>query len=104
MEGEDERRKLDRITQTLKLLAKELGFCLIMISHTNDDGKTRGSRNITKVANTVIHLERDKTTPIETLRTQIKFIIEKARLPGSTEGPAGFGQYNTETLVLEDGG
>jgi len=59
-DDQDERKKLDRITQRLKLLAKELRFCLIMISHVNDDGKPRGSRNITKVANTVIRLKRDK--------------------------------------------
>src|SRR5690606_38686568 len=59
MQDDDERKKLDRLSQKLKLLAKELRFCLIEISHVNDDGKTRGSRNITKVANTVIDLSRD---------------------------------------------
>ncbi len=100
--GDDERKRLDRISQRLKLLAKELGFCLIMISHVNDDGLTRGSRNISKVANTVISLSRDKTStdPVERLKTHI--LVEKARLIGSKEGPAGYAVYNEEKLMLMD--
>jgi len=98
--GDDERKRLDRISQRLKLLCKELGFCLVMISHVNDDGKTRGSRNISKVANTVISLKRDKTDPEERLKTF--FMVEKARLIGSKEGPAGFGVYDEDNLMLVD--
>ena len=100
--GDDERKRLDRISQRLKLLAKELGFCLVMISHVNDDGLTRGSRNISKVANTVISLMRDKTSTdaIERLKTYI--MVEKARLIGSKEGPAGYAIYDEEKLMLTD--
>lgn len=84
MQDEDERKKLDRISQKLKLLAKELRFALIMISHVNDDGKTRGSRNITKVANTVIHLDR----AVSEGGTMTQITVEKARLGGRT-GPGG---------------
>jgi len=100
--GDDERKRLDRISQRLKLLAKELGFCLVMISHVNDDGLTRGSRNISKVANTVIYLTRDKTStdPVERLKTHI--LVEKARLIGSKEGPAGYAIYDEEKLMLTD--
>lgn len=100
--GDDERKRLDRISQRLKLLAKELGFCLIMISHVNDDGKTRGSRNISKVANTVISLDRDKTNPDNNERLKTYFLIEKARLIGSKEGPAGFAVYDEDLLMLVD--
>lgn len=99
---EDERKRLDRISQRMKLLAKELGFALIMISHVNDDGKTRGSRNITKVANTVISLDRDKTSEDELERLKTKFLIEKARLIGAKEGPAGYAVYDEENLMLVD--
>lgn len=102
-DSEDVRKKLDRISQKLKLLAKELGFCLIMISHTNDEGKTRDSRNITKVANTVIHMSRDKVSPVENIRLQTKFVVEKGRIAGSQTGPAGWGMYDRETLMLRDG-
>lgn len=100
--GEDERRRLDRISQRLKLLAKELGFALCMISHVNDDGKTRGSRNITKVGNTVINLYRDKTNPDPNERLKTHFEVEKARLIGAKEGPAGFALYDEEKLMLID--
>jgi hypothetical protein len=90
-DDEDERRKLDRVSQKLKLLAKELRFCLVMISHVNDDGKTRGSRNISKVANTVISLERDILGESQSTF----FIVEKARL-GGRAGRAGYGTFNRE--------
>lgn len=95
-DGDQERKKLDYISQSLKLLAKELRFALIMISHINDDGKTRGSRNITKVANTVIHL--DRAVREGGMTTQL--IIEKARL-GGRSGPAGKTQFNRTTGKLE---
>lgn len=100
--GDDERKRLDRIAQRVKLLAKELGFCLVMISHVNDDGQTRGSRYISKAANTVISLDRNKTSedPIERLKTLI--MVEKARLIGAKEGPAGYGIYDEEKLMLVD--
>lgn len=87
-EDDDERKKLDRLSQKIKLLAKELGICIIMISHTNDEGKTRGSRNITKVANTIVHMERDKLSPDERTRRTTHLLLEGVRLGGQT-GPAG---------------
>lgn len=95
-EDEDERKKLDRISQKLKLLAKELKFALIMISHVNDNGQTRGSRNISKVANVVISLDRDVNAGSNTT----KFLVEKARLGGRT-GPAGQGYFHVMTGKLE---
>lgn len=101
MDNEDERKKLDRISQKLKLLAKELRICILMISHTNDEGKTRGSRNIANVANTVIHMSRDKTNVVEDVRRKTYLMIEKARAGGNT-GPAGFAKFNYHTMMLED--
>lgn len=98
-ESEDERRKLDRISQAFKLLAKELGFCLVMISHTNDEGKTRGSRNIEKVGNTIIHLERDKVHADEEERLKTYLTVEKVRLGGRT-GPAGYAYFDRNTYTL----
>jgi twinkle protein len=100
-DDDDERKKLDRISQRLKLLAKELRFCLIMISHVNDNGKTRGSRNITKVANTVIHLERDLVSTDENTRLTTNMTIEKARLGGRT-GYAGSTIFDRNTHNLRE--
>lgn len=99
---DDERRRLDRISQKLKLMAEELNFCLVMISHVNDDGKTRGSRYITKVANTVLSLFRDKTNPDNNERIKTHFMIEKARMIGAKEGPGGYAIYDEDTLMLRD--
>lgn len=101
-DNEDERKKLDRISQRLKTMAKELKFALIEISHVNDDGKTRGSRNITKVANTVIHMFRDVTAILASERNKLYLTIEKARMRGAESGPAGFVEWNPATHNLED--
>jgi twinkle protein len=102
MDNEDERRKLDRISQKLKLLAKELRCCINIISHTNDEGKTRGSRNITKVANTVIHMSRDKVNANPEERNKMFYMVEKARTGGNT-GPGGFVMFDKESMRLIDG-
>lgn len=101
MADEDERKKLDRISQKFKLLAKELKFCFIMISHVNDNGQTRGSRNISKVANTVIDLSRDKISMDSEERNTTFFMIEKARLGGRT-GPAGKAMFDGSIGKLQD--
>lgn len=100
-ENDDERRKLDYISTKMKKMAKELRFCLVIISHVNDDGKTRGSRNITKVANTVIHMSRDLTSTDELTRNTLVLTIEKARLTGRT-GPGGRYFFDTSSYTLKE--
>jgi twinkle protein len=100
-DDQDERKKLDRLSQKFKLLAKELRFGFIIISHVNDDGKTRGSRNISKVGNTVINIKRDKLHPDENERRKTFFEIEKARLMGAQTGPAGYAIYDLEVKILK---
>lgn len=97
----DERRFLDSLSQNLKTMAKELGFCLHMISHVNDDGKTRGSRNITKVADVVIDLSRDKGSANEDDRLKTKIFVEKARGRGRRDGLAGFVVFDPVTTKLQ---
>lgn len=84
LDNEDERKKLDRMSRKAKTLATELGFCFIIISHVNDDGKTRGSRSITKDADTVINLDRD----LESNSPILRIFLEKNRL-GADTGRAG---------------
>lgn len=101
-DDQDERKKLDRIATRIKLLAKELGAAIIMISHVNDNNQTRGSRYITKVGDTIINIYRDKVNPdpVERLKTVIE--IEGARLMGATTGPAGYAIYDEEVKILKD--
>lgn len=100
LDSEDERKKLDRLSQKLKLMAEELGFALIEISAINDDGKTRGSRNISKSADNVIMLSRDNNSFDPVVRSTLNFLVEKSRL--GTDGPAGFCRMNYLTGKLED--
>lgn len=98
---EDERRTLDRISTRLSQLAKELDFALMMISHVNDDGQTRGSRNISKEAWTVVSLERDLTSEIDSVRNTTKLMIHKNRHASYT-GPAGELYFDPMTFMLSD--
>jgi twinkle protein len=59
LQGENERVALDYLSNRLQMMVVELGFCLIFASHVNDQGDTRGSRMIAKVANNRINLYRD---------------------------------------------
>lgn len=93
-EGEDERLRIDRITRMLRNLVNELGFCLILIAHTNDDGTTRGSRLPDIVANTVISMSR------EIPDNKLWLNVDKARMQGSVAGPAGFALYDRKTWTL----
>lgn len=101
--GQDnEHAKLAELSQKLKLLAMELNVCIIEISHVNDDGKVAGSRNIKKVANTVIHIERNNEDEDVTKRNQLTLTVEKGRRQGSRTGYAGSVSMNLETYNLEE--
>lgn len=101
VEEGDERRKLDYMSTKLKKMCKELKFCLVMISHVNDDGQTRGSRNITKIADVVIDLYRDKLSDDETDKNYLFLTLEKNRKTGRT-GKAGQLYFNPDTFKLEE--
>ena len=101
LQGDDERRTLDYISTRLAMMVEELDFCLFMVSHVNDDDKTRGSRNIAKVADLRIHLYRDLTSESEEDRNITSMIIMKNRFAGRT-GPAGRLQFDPETYVLNE--
>lgn len=98
---ESERIKLDRIARDLKNMAKELRCCIIQISHTNDEGKTRGSRYIAKASHTVIHMTRDIGSSSPHIKRQLNFLVEKARKGGNT-GRVPHAMFDNETMTLID--
>lgn len=109
-DGDDERRKLDYLSTRFAMLARELDFTLFLVSHVNDNGQTRGSRNIENIADLWLHIDRDKEAADERTRNTIKTVIKKNR-PASETGPAGILFYDkdkgivTETEQMEaDGG
>jgi twinkle protein len=86
--GEDERKALDYLSTRLEMMVKELNFALILVSHVNDDGRTRGSRYISKVADIRIDATRDLVHPDPVVRNTVKLVVSKNRFSGRT-GPAG---------------
>jgi twinkle protein len=88
LSGEDERRALDYLSTRLEMMVKELNFALILVSHVNDDGRTRGSRYISKIADIRIDATRDLVHPDLRVRNTVKLTVAKNRFSGRT-GPAG---------------
>ena len=101
LHGEDERKALDYISTRLAMMVKELDFCLFMISHVNDIGQTRGSRNIAKTAHTIINLFRDKKAADTEIRNTTIMEIEKNRFSGKT-GPSSHLLFSPETFRIEE--
>jgi len=86
--GEDERRALDYLATRLEMMVKELGFSLIVVSHVNDLGQTRGSRLISKVCDIRVDVIRDIVNPDPIIKNTCYLTISKNRPIGKT-GPAG---------------
>lgn len=99
--GEDERRALDYISTQLRMMVNDLDFTLFLVSHVNDEGQTRGSRNIGKVADLRIDLSRDIKSESEVVRNTTFLTVSKNRYSGKT-GPAGALTFDTETYMLRE--
>jgi twinkle protein len=80
----DERRAFDRLTTQLEMMVKELGFGLIMVSHVNDSGKTRGSRYMTKACDINIRLTRDLLSLDPDERNTMHILVPYNRYCGKT--------------------
>lgn len=99
--GDNERRALDYLSTRLEMMVKELDFALIVVSHVNDDGLTRGSRNISKIADIRIDLKRDITNPDPIIRRTTNLTVSKNRFCGRT-GPAGQLLFDPATYTLNE--
>jgi twinkle protein len=98
---EDERRTLDFLSTTFAQMCHDLDFTMFCISHVNDDGKTRGSRNISKVSHFTIELSRDIDNPDEFERNKMFVNVSKSRFTGRT-GPAGVLRFDPDTYTLSE--
>lgn len=99
--GENERRALDYLSTRLEMMVKELDFALIMVSHVNDDGLTRGSRNISKIADIRIDAYRDLTSSDPIVRNTTRLMVSKNRFCGRT-GPAGELLFDPVSYTLNE--
>lgn len=101
LNDDDERRTLDYLSTKLATMVEELDFALILVSHINDNGKTRGSRNISKIADVWISLDRDLTAASEEERNTTKVTINKNRF-GARTGPARSLTFDVETFRVTE--
>jgi twinkle protein len=95
--GEDERKSLDYLSTKLEMMVKELDFGLILVSHVNDEGLTRGSRYISKIADVRI----DATRNIQANDNTVYLMLSKNRF-GAKTGPAGILKFNPETFQITE--
>lgn len=98
---QEQTKALDYLSTKLAMMVEDLNFGLVFISHVNDDGKTRGSRNISKVAHTWIHMDRNITSASEIERNTTTLTIRKNRFAGRT-GPAGKLIFDPSTFILKE--
>ncbi len=101
LENTDERRMLDNLSTRLATLTRELDFTLFIVSHLNDDGKTRGSRNISKICDLHIRMERNKLTDNMVEQNTTNVTIIDNRYTGLT-GPCGKLFFDRETYTMSE--
>lgn len=99
---------LDNATNTLTQLAsglaeicKELDIGVIIISHVNQDGKTKYATSLEEEAIILIEIERDSDSEDELVRNTTNFRIGKNR-PFSLKGDAGMVHYDEQTTILKE--
>ena len=100
-EEDDERKKLDYISTRLAMLTRELNFTLFLVSHVNDNGQTRGSRNISKIADLIVHLDRDIESINPDERNRTNLLIKGNRFGGTT-GPSGVLNFNSDSYTIKE--
>lgn len=96
-----ERRRLEYLATRLEMMVKELDFSLIMVSHVNDAGQTRGSHYLTKVADIVIDLSRDTLAVDDQTKRTIRVSIPFNRFCHYS-GHAGNLVFNPDNYTLAE--
>ena len=97
----DERRALAYLATRLEMMVKELNFALIMVTHVNDIGQSRGSHNLTKVADITISASRDTMALDEKERRTIRLSVPYNRFCYHT-GDAGSVVFDPLTYTLTE--
>jgi twinkle protein len=98
---QEQNKALDYLSTKLAMMVEDLNFGLVFISHVNDEGLTRGSRNISKVAHTWVHMDRNITAETEQQRNMTHLTLKKNRFAGRT-GPAGKLLFDQSTFTIKE--
>lgn len=115
LEGEDERRNIDKMMTQLRSLVEETQCCMLLVSHlrraSGDKGQEqgvqislsmlRGSHSIAQISDAVIAMERDQqaSDPVVANTTTIRVL--KNRYAGET-GVATFLLYERESGRMQE--
>ena len=99
--GDKETAALSYLAARLEIMTQELDFGLIMVSHVNDFGQTRGSRMIGKDCHIRIDLKRDIAAMSDRSRLTTEMTITKNR-PAFRTGFAGNLLFNPATCTLKE--
>jgi twinkle protein len=101
LSGEDERKALDYFSTRLEMMVQELDFGLIIVSHVNDFGQTRGSRYIGKIAHIRIDCTRDLLSADPLTKNTTQLMVSKNRF-GAQTGPAGSLVFDRSTFTIKE--
>jgi twinkle protein len=85
---EDERVALDDLATKLRAACNSYDLSMFIISHVNDNGRTRSSRALEQLCDNHIHLYRDLLSEDPKLLNETKVMIKKNRF-GSVTGYGG---------------
>jgi twinkle protein len=99
--GDREREALDYISARLEIMTQELDFGVVVVSHENDNGQTRGSRMVAYNCHVHLQLKRDVAAASDRLRLTTELILKKNR-PTSISGPAGKLLFDPITHTLSE--
>jgi twinkle protein len=75
---------IDELLTDLSSLVNELDICMHLVSHTSEGRNLRGSKGISKLADAVIYLERDKHAEDPILKNTTTVVVDKNRWCGDT--------------------
>ncbi len=87
---------IDDLVTDFTRLVQELDICLHLVCHTSGDRSLRGSKGISKLADAVIFLERDKHHEDPEIANTTAVIVDKNRWAGDS-GTACYLRYDNNT-------
>jgi twinkle protein len=115
LEGEDERRNIDKMMTQLRSLVEETQCCMLLVSHlrraSGDKGQEqgvqislsmlRGSHSIAQISDAVIAMERDQQASDPVIANTTTIRVLKNRYAGET-GIATYLLYDRETGRMQE--